>query len=436
MAAVPVLDPAPPDAPLLVAYSGGLDSGVLLQLLADDARARRRGLRAIHVHHGLHPAADDWARHCERRCRALGVGLEVVAVNVRPAGEGLEAAARSARHAAFAAHLRRGEVLALAHHRNDQAETFLQRALRASGVDGLAAMRAWRPFGQGWMWRPLLGSDRAQLLAYARARGLDWVEDPSNGSQVHDRNLLRHRVLPVLEARWPHAGAALAQAAQLQQEALALLQREDAQALARLRTADPACLHVAPLAALAPPRQARVLRRWIDELGLPPLPARGVAQVARLLEQSHAPRGRFAWQDACIRRWRGLLWAGRPATGPGERVGWDGAAPLAWGGGTLRLDPPLAPGEAFAPGSPATEAPFVVHPRAGGERIALPGRAHRHALKHVLQDLGVPPWERERLPLLSDRAGLVLAAGDVAMSAPLDAWLRASGRRLRWNANG
>jgi tRNA(Ile)-lysidine synthase len=436
MAAVPVLDPAPPEAPVLVAYSGGLDSGVLLQLLADDPLVRRRGLRAIHVHHGLHPEADDWARHCERRCRMLGVELEVVAVTVQPDGEGLEAAARSARHRAFAAHLCPGEVLALAHHRNDQAETFLQRALRASGVDGLAAMRAWRSFGPGWMWRPLLGSERGQLLAYARARGLQWVDDPSNDSQVHDRNLLRHRVLPLLETRWPHAGAALAQAAQLQQEALALLEQEDAQALARLRTADPACLHVAPLAALAPPRQARVLRRWTGELGLPPLPAQGVAEAARLLAEGSEARGSFAWQDACIRRWRGLLWAGRPRPGGGGQVHWNGSAPLAWGGGSLRLDPPLAPGEAFPPQPCGTDAPFLVHPRAGGERIALPGRAHTHALKHVLQDLGVPPWERERLPLLSDRAGAVLAAGDLALSASMDAWLRASGRRLRWNANG
>src|SRR5690606_29045284 len=118
---------------------------------------RGRGLRALHVHHGLHPDADAWAAHCEAACAALQVPLAVERVLVeRASGLGLEAAARGARRAAFARALGEGEVLALAHHRDDQAETFLLRALRASGPDGLAAMRPWLRFAGGWMWRPLL----------------------------------------------------------------------------------------------------------------------------------------------------------------------------------------------------------------------------------------------------------------------------------------
>src|SRR5687768_2272994 len=169
------------EAAVVIGLSGGLDSVVLLHALATLPEARTRGLRVLHVHHGLHADADAWSRHCEAICAALSVPLRSVRVEVPlDSGEGLEAAARHARHAAFASELGKGEVLALAHHRDDQAETFLLRALRGSGVDGLGAMRAWRHFGPGWLWRPLLGHSRAQLLAYAEANGLSWVDDPSN----------------------------------------------------------------------------------------------------------------------------------------------------------------------------------------------------------------------------------------------------------------
>jgi len=430
-----VLPPPPRTGPLLVAYSGGLDSGALLHLLAADDEVRQRGLRAIHVHHGLHADADAWARHCAGTCRDLEVALEVIRVAVsHDSGDGLEAAARAARHAAFEAALRSDEVLVLGHHLDDQAETFLLRALRASGVDGLAAMRPWRRFGRGWMWRPLLDIPRARLLEHAHAHGLHWIEDPSNDSDAHDRNFLRRQVLPLLRSRWPHAGDAFAQATRLQRETSALLEASDAQALATLRTVEPHCLRATPLAALPAARQARVLRRWVDELGLPPLPARGVAQVLRLLGHGAAPRGEFAWHGAVIRRWRDLLHAGRvPTAAVPAPLAWHGTTILAWDGGELALEPALASGETCDAADAATP-PFLVHPRAGGERITLPGRRHSHALKHVLQDLGVPPWARARLPLLSDQDGALLAAGDIAVSAPFDKWLRASGRRLRWTA--
>lgn len=431
--ATPVLPRPPRAAPLLVGYSGGLDSTVLLHLLAADAGLRAHGLRAIHVHHGLDPRADDWAAHCAAECAALGIPLTMVRATVpRDGGEGLEAAARRVRHDAFGAALGEGEILALAHHRDDQAETFLLRALRGSGSDGLGAMRPWREYGRGWLWRPLLDLPRDALLAHARRVGLRWIEDPSNACEAHDRNYLRHQVLPRLAARWPRAAAALAQAAALQREATELLDQGDAEALARVRSLDPACLDADALRALGPPRRARVLRRWIAEAGLPPLPAEGVARIQReLLAEAPGEAARFGWRDAEVRRWRGLLWAGRrrPLPPGGTRLDWDGRTPLAWpGGGTLRLAP--APGDDGSADPPAP--PFVVHPRAGGERITLPGRAHSHALKHVLQELGVPPWVRERLPLLSHPDGTLLAAGDLVLSAALDGWLRATGRRLLW----
>lgn len=421
----PLPQPAAPARPVLAAFSGGLDSTVLLHWLAAHP-AMHGGLRAIHVDHGLHPDSAAWAAHCIEVCAALGVALEVVRVEVaRDGGSGPEAAARNARHAAFFAALREGEALALAHHADDQAETFLLRALRASGPDGLAAMRAWRAYGRGWLWRPLLATSREALLAHARAQALRWIEDPSNNDPAFDRNYLRREVMPRLHARWPQAVAAFAASARLAGEAADLLDAEDARLLASLQRDGAGTLDAAGLLALPAARRARVLRRWIAALGLPPLPANGVARIEReLLHARPDAEAAFAWNGVVVRRWREALHAAAeraPLPGDWEAT-WDGRAPLVLpGGGLLRLD-----------GAHGFAAPLRARARRGGERIVLPGRNHHHALKHVLQDLGMPPWERERLPLLEDAAGELLAVGDRAVAAPLQAWLDARGARLAW----
>ena len=416
----------PPQAAagVVVGLSGGLDSTVLAHALS---RLSHLGeLRALHIHHGLHRDADAWADACRRACEALGIPLEVVRVRVTQRGEGLEAAARQARIDAFHAHLHAGEVLALAHHRDDQAETFLLRALRASGPEGLAAMRTLRPFGHALLWRPLLDVSRDQLRAYADAHRLTWIDDPSNDSLEHDRNFLRHRVLPLLRERWPHVDASFARAAMLSAEASDLLGVEDAAALDRARTDDPAILSTTALRALDATRRARVLRRWILERGAPPLPAEGIAQVeADLANGAPDADFRFAWADVELRRWCDLLrFAPRaPAADTHWSDTWDGRLPLVLpDGGTLALE-----------GADAFDAPLRVRLRQGGERIVLPSRTHSHALKHALQDAEMPTWDRERLPLLVDAHDHVLAAGDRLLSAAFADWLHARGAALRWS---
>jgi len=416
---MPELAPfSPPLAgrPLLIGFSGGLDSTVLLHRLATDAHA---GLGAIHVHHGLHADADAWAAHCATVCAALHVPLDIAHVDVdRRSGRGIEAAAREARHAAFAAALADDEILVLAHHRDDQAETFLLRALRGSGVDGLGAMRPWRAFAHGWLWRPLLETARSELFAYAQRHDLRWIEDPGNNDSAFDRNFIRHHAMPLLRERWPHADAAFARSAMLSAAAGALLDDEDARSLGDLACGDARTLRVDGLRMLPAARRARVLRRWIDGLALPPLPAQAFARVdADLLGAAADARAEFAWAGAAIRRWRNLLHADRQREPlpPDWRVSWDGRAPLSLpDGGTLRLS-----------GASGFDAPLEVMARRGGERIRLPGRAHTHSLKHVLQDLGVPPWQRARLPLLlSSVDGQVLGVADRVYAAELDGWLR------------
>lgn len=417
----------PADGPLLVTLSGGLDSSVLLHALAHDTRANAQGIRAIHVHHGLQPQADEWARHCQEFCDALGITLVVAHVQVdRDTGEGLEAAGRKVRYAAFEHAMQAGEVLVTAHHRDDQAETFLLRALRGSGPDGLAAMRPWRAFAHGWHWRPLLNTPRNVLQSYAHAHAMSWHEDPSNTDTHHDRNFLRTHVLPLLQQRWPHADAALARSALLSADAVDLLEAQDAQALAQSRTLDPRALSVSALQQLPPLRRARVLRRWINELDLPPLPREGIMHIeCDLLPARADARALFQWREAVIHRWRDLLHAQRmrEPLAADWQIEWDGRQPLPIpGGDTLSLQ-----------GADTFPAPMQVRARRGGERLTLPGREHSHALKHLLQEFGIPPWERARLPLLTDAQGQLLAIGDLVYSSSFDAWLREQGARLHWS---
>lgn len=414
-----------PDGPICVAFSGGMDSSVLLHLMARNPAIRERGLRALHVDHGLHADAKAWAEHCSRFCSELDIDLTLESVSVHhDTGQGPEAAARVARHAAFAMHVEPDETLALGQHHDDQSETFLMRALRASGPDGLAAMRRWRRFGHGWLWRPLLETPRAALAAHAQTHGLQWIEDPSNTDTRLDRNFLRHRVLPLLRERWPHADVAFARSAMLCGEAVELLAAEDAHALSGVRGNKTTTLDVAALQSLPTARRARVLRRWIDDLGLPPLPAQGLSRIeADLLPASADTRAEFLWGDVVIHRWRECLHAGlHVAQLPADwTVAWDGSTDLSLpNGGTLSLR-----------GCAGFWGPLRVHARQGGERITLPGRTHTHALKQVLQARDVAPWQRAEMPLLSDGETL-LAAGDVVYSVEFSAWLDQHGACLGW----
>ncbi|MEO5963618.1 MAG: tRNA lysidine(34) synthetase TilS [Thermomonas sp.] len=410
--------------PIWVGYSGGLDSTVLLHLLAHHPHAHASGLQAIHVHHGLQSEADEWAAHCQRTCNSLAVELIVERVRVEDSGLGREGAARAARHAAFARVLRADEVLTLAHHRDDQAETFLLRALRGSGVDGLAAMRPWRAYARGWLWRPLLETSRDLLHDYASKHGLSWIEDPSNDDASLDRNFLRTQVMPLLRTRWPNSDTAFARSATLSAQATDLLDAGDEIALASARD-DEGTLASDALQALPAARRARVLRRWITQRGLPPLPATGIARIeGDMLGGRMDGEARFEWAGTCIQHWRGRLHAQSiPSALPAD---WS----REWNGSEILQLPTGAILELS--GVARFDTPMRVHARQGGERILLPRRTHHHTLRHVLQDQGVPPWRRIAMPLLSDSDGALQAAGDSIVSASLHAWLREQGARLEW----
>ncbi len=425
-----------PGRSLCVGYSGGLDSTVLLHALLSSGPSARP-LRALHVNHGLSPRARDWQVHCAENCARLGIELTVLSVTVpRGSGEGLEGAARRARYDAFAAALARDETLLLAHHADDQAETVLLQLLRGSGPRGLAGMVPCRTFASGWLARPLLGDGRAALARWAAAQGLRWVEDESNRDRRLDRAYLRHEVLPRLGQRWPGYARTIGRAAGLCAESEALL---DAVARADLvRAGEPGApvLDLSVGHELDEARRANLLRGWIRGCGYPLPGAARLASLAGALWGAAGDRQPLvSWPGAEVRRYRDRAYLGAPLPAHDStiRYRWGLAEPLALGGnGELRAEPVSGCGlRAAALG----EGEVAVAYRQGGERVALGGRRGHQSLQKRLQQLAVPPWLRDRVPLVFV-AGELAAIADLDISAPFVCGPEEPGWRLRWRRLG
>ena len=410
-----------------IAFSGGLDSTVLLHLLAFLANTETLPpLSAVHVHHGLQAAADAWPAHCQSICDNLGVPLSVKRVQVQP-GASLERAAREARYRAFAEVTGAGEVVLTGQHRDDQAETLLFRLLRGAGVRGLAAMPVQRPLAGGYLVRPLLDVSREALEVYAHEHQLKWIEDPSNADSRFSRNYLRHRVLPALTERWPQAVTGLARTAEHLGEAQGLL---DELALLDLQAASKASafswlglpsLALAPLCELSDARQRNALRHWL-------------APLTRLPDSDHWA-GWHSMRDA-----KGdaqPLW--RLADGElhrcGQRIWWLPSTRSEFSDATVSWPDPQNPLELPGNGQltltgEAPEGPLEVRYRQGGEILEVPGRGRRD-LKRLLNESGVPGFVRGRLPLLYGGEHLLAVASLPGLNGHAQAgWL------LHWQPPG
>lgn len=376
---------------LLLAFSGGLDSTVLLHVLAGLARRFSFPLRVRHVHHGLSDYAEAWCEHCRLTCAALSVPLEVLRVEVgRDDPAGLEAAARWARYQALRTNWS-GWIL-LAHHADDQAETLLFRLARGAGVRGAVCMRGIDP-GQRLV-RPLLAETRSCLENYARTHGLKWVEDDSNPDERFSRNYLRHQVLTPLRKRFPAAAANLARSATVFEETDQLLTELAGMDCERL------CFGRAGsrerLRALSSARARNVLRFCLHrENALLPEWARLEDGLKQLCGEAAV---RWVFGETALCAYRDKIWL-EPALLPVVKpCVWQGEPSLSWGGGRVLI-------------SSSREKVLSLEARQPGMHWRFAPDRPARAFKLLCQEAGIPPWWRDRLPCVWSGGTLLWIGG-------------------------
>ncbi|TDG13585.1 tRNA lysidine(34) synthetase TilS [Seongchinamella unica] len=408
-----------------VAFSGGVDSTALLQLLNTWCRANSDAppLTALHVNHGIQEEATEWENHCAWICRFLDVPFIALHAEVEiRRGKGLEAAAREARYALLEETLEEGELLFMGHHLDDQVETFFLRLLRGAGVEGLAAMPRERPLGQARLLRPLLDISRSQLQAYVKAQGLRWIDDPSNAETSLDRNYLRKEVMPLLEQRWPAYRQTVSRAA----DHLAGISAAREQGLSLpepcVSTLGDPGLPLDALLESSDHDAGLLIRSWLRKLALQ-LPDQSLLAefLRQLREAATDARPLLDTGSYRLQRYREHVYLL-----PGDSPPPDEVINLAPGEtrdipGVGRVALRRCEGEGIWL---AADELLELRWRNGGERVRLAGGKRSKPLKKVLQQAAVPPWWRERVPLLYLEEELVA----VGAAGPC--------RSSRWGAEG
>lgn len=406
---------------VVLAVSGGVDSMVLLDATVQAQLALP--MLVVHVNHQLSPHAATWQAQVRNRCASLGVECVTLAVEVKVAGSGLEEAARQARYQAIEQHLRSGDLVLMAHHRQDQLETFFLRLARGAGVRGLAGMAPLRELGPARLGRPFVAVDRSTIEDYARAQGLSWVEDESNSRDHFDRNYLRINVLPLLQQRWPELPAQVGQAMERLRESddlLAGFADGDLQQCHPRPERLGVSLETAPLLSWSPPRRYNLLRHWLARQGYRAPSRKRLEELDSLLAARQDQNPLLNWGDCELRRYRGRVYClpgewQRPSPAPqicstqadvelgGNRIQWTNASP----------------------GLPAGDYRVVMRDRAPDIYRAHPaGRGHSQSLKKLLQEYGLEPWLRDRVPLVLQGDRLVAVADLwVEKSAAVDSGL-------------
>lgn len=413
---------------LLMAFSGGVDSRVLLECLAKLKNTLHFKLLAMHVHHGLSQNADQWADFCQTTCNALDVPIEIVHVTInRAAGIGIEAVARQARYEALAS--ASADLIVLAHHKDDQAETFLLQLMRGAGVKGLSAMASHDDSRR--LVRPFLDTDRSAIEAFAKKHELTWIEDESNSDARFDRNFLRHQIIPTLQERYPSLNNVLARSASHMAEASQLLDE-----LAEIDAK--ACLlgkqlKLEALASLSDTRARNLLRWWLAS-NQQPLP--NTQRLQEMLRQLITAKSDSLIRVAVdvsekvyLRRYKDLAYIDRDTESETISFVWNGEPELALpDGSVLKFEKGIGSGLAY---SRLGIQKLRISQRVGGERFKPYPNKPTRTVKHLLQEANIPPWLRNRVPMIyfDDKLAMIPGIGE---AYDLQAGEKEDGLEISW----
>jgi len=386
---------------IFVAYSGGVDSHVLLHLIALDPAFKKK-VTAVYINHGLQKESDEWAVHCQSVASALSVRFRCIKVKIdENSGDSLEELAREARYQALQALLARHDVVLLAQHREDQMETVLLQLFRGAGVQGLSGMPVISTFGEGRMYRPFLDISKKDIDHYAIAHQLNWVEDPSNESNDFDRNFLRNQVIPKLKQKWPALDKTVSRSARHCANAYQLT--EDIVLGLYIEVADEQdlTLNIDKLLMLNNNKQCLVIRQWYKTHQLR-MPSEKVvdAIIDEVVNALESRNPEIRGQGYSIKRYRKKLFCLKEKSIKGEQgnLKWPTGLRVIELKNNSRLI--ISETEEGIPKKIWDKAEVVIKFREGAEKIRLQGREGRHSLKKLYQERGIPPWQRNNIPLV------------------------------------
>ncbi len=423
---------------IVVGFSGGLDSSVLLHSLSQKVEAHR--IMAIHINHGLSENADHWQAHAEGFCQSLGVKFLSETVKLVGDGGGLEDAGRLARYEVFERCLDEDGILLLGHHQDDQVETLLYRLMRGTGPRGLAGIPKTRSVGKGVLHRPLLNWPKSSLLDYARENNIQWIEDESNESNDFDRNYLRNKLIPLIADRWPDYRHRLEGVANISRNSDLLshsIAIEDMRGL-KIRTERGGwSLSLRSFGLLPSLRQANVLRYWAECYGLSAPGLKIINEIGSSVIGARVDASpKVVCQDVEYHRYSDRLYLLESARvlndfeETSSKVLWDLNA-------KSKLEAPMMLAASTVIGEGIRipkDGCLKVSFRQGGERCRPSGRAHSTSLKKCLQEFGLEPWWRDQVPLIFIDEELV-AVADLWVCEGWEASVQEKGIKIHWQDN-
>ncbi|MEZ8084689.1 tRNA lysidine(34) synthetase TilS [Vibrio sp. 1S139] len=405
---------------LIVAFSGGVDSRVLLELAAQFAKSHHIDCCAVHVHHGLSNNADYWAEQCKTWCDALSVSLFIERVSLDISrGESVEKLARDARYQALKKHIRQGDVLVTGQHIDDQVETFLLALKRGSGPKGLSSMAKVMPFSGAHIVRPLLSVTRTDIEGAARDMALTWVEDESNQDVRFDRNFIRHQVTPTLTERWPSFRESVSRSAQLcaEQELLLdeLLESHLQQALTEKHS-----LSIEVLSQYSDLLRARLLRMWLSRCNQPMPSQKQLKLIWDEVACAQADANpKLVLNEVEVRRFNHQLHVVKETKDLSNwqsDISMEESLVLPDGLGELHLTSAASDGvsnhcdaQHFSLNTTRGTLRVIFNPE--GLSAHPVGRGHSRKLKKLFQEYQVPSWLRRRTPILMDGDRVIAVLG-------------------------
>ena len=415
----------------LLAFSGGVDSVVLLDLLVNVLK-ESDALRIIHINHNLNEHSNDWAQFSSEVCEKYGLPLICASVEPKRHGKGLEADARELRYQSFRDVIQDDEYLLTGHHQDDQMETLLYRIFRGTGIDGLRAIRREIKFGKGFLYRPMLNISREKIEEYAQLKNLKWIYDSSNDDSSYDRNFLRKDIIPLIKKRWPSVENKVSRLSVIAEQNQLLLNELAIEDVGQLKNYNH--LDIETLSEKSYPRIINIFRFMIKKNNMSVPSMRVLNEGIKTLMHSKSKSPSMTWNDNTIRRYKHRLYFLNSAlNSPNDlsnEMSWDIKKTINLGKNLGSIQARFLNGEGISLNRCPSN--LAIKYRKGGEEIKPSGHKITKSLKNLFQENNVLPWVRDKIPLIYVDQELI-SVGDLWFNQDFKASANEDGFLITWD---